>query len=541
MRFRFGHRRKSADEKRSQRLAERLRDADVVLDQPIRHAVDVYRTNTPFFWPSRRLWDTHLVVATDSDLLVVYARPTSMSPRGVLWLHRSTTVGPVGGRFARLFPERDLWVDRSQFAEVEAMACNDVRVAWTSRAGFLDRLTGLRAVVLLFGAVPFAVLGAHDTFTAANRTYQLIGAWFLVLAVLLAAAGVLLRSVRHPRWREPVARASGAASAVTGLAVYLAFAVSRPVAERRDAVGVALLLGMIAVLAALGLVRSSPRHLSPRSPLAWTKKVEWVGLALAAAGLLWTVFEFVWANFADQGGQRAIVAMNPTVRDAGPLSADLTRRAFDIDVTMAHVGNGRVHVLDAVYIVELLQGTGHVRDWDPNMGTTYAGSAYTSTRTGEVFEVGSILNGSWTFDKSEKVSTSFVVSVPAARLENVEVVRVSVELIAAKGDRLTRATLLERAEAKEGGAGTLWLIRRWQAASVSWLRSLLVGDHVIISAVQLRAPEASATAVVAPRVSACLTFKELRETCSNVSRRAASFYGITRTGSAFELPLVVQP
>lgn len=564
-----GTRHERRRQKQLEKATEHLRQVKVIdPDEHVEHVLTTQLTATPFSLLGLRLAPPRLVVATARSLVVLEAATIESvtSATDKRKLERDKPMGPLGDccRYSRLFPDCDLWVDKRSYDDVEAMATGAVERDADDRFR-AERRTGTRSNLLLLAALPFLALGAFDTLNAATQAYRFVGWLFLSAGVLALIASVALASPRlaGPR-AERLAVVAGSAFAGFG-AVVGAVLWSNGFINRKwwvDEGGGFVVLGPLAVLGAIAGLRRSAK------PPAVTSRegneggdgggngsgggggsgtgtgsgrteavVKLVGSLGLGFGLLWSIFQFWYAN--NQELQRgAALTVAPVVKDIGPFKGQADRHAFSVDVALENPGKRNARIVDGVYVVELLKGSGHVARADIDLSLAVPESAYAGTRSGKVVEVGSLFDTGEDFEGGRKRTMTFVVSVPESELASAEVVRVSVGFVIGNGDRVTGVRpSLQRTGL--GESATLPVVHRWTVAPLSLFRTMVSGRHAVVTYLYVPPGTTRTAAVGAAVMRKCVSFRGVYDPCAvkTVPESVEKFYGLRTVGGTFELPL----
>jgi hypothetical protein len=523
------------------RCAEILEAAEVVQQVVVAHPPLALRS----WWRVAGLTPRTMVVKTDRRTLIVEASgPDQVTPLSTSREATGQNFGPIGdGGIGKVLPTEDLWVSSKDFAAVRQMAgSSDPTAGWTKRlaqpAGVSARMTNM----LLVAALPFLVMGVHDFLGAGNQEYQLFGLFFAVVGLLGVAASYIGTTLK---FGIEVARDLMRASMVGSLLAALAFTPHVFGGVVEGGIWLRLAGWLLLASAALGAAASVAwlKFIPPTVDTERNRNGGWLARLPAfgiQAALLFSVFQWWYTNSYEPTTHEAVISVTAEVKEAAPPAPMHLDRAFEITVTVKNNGD-KTQIIDSAYNLEARGVHGHLRESDeiPMMGAL-AGQTLPSLSTpevpGDVVESGTLFSDGWFFSKGEEVTTTFVVLVRADRISKADVMRVSVELAMAKGQRLA----LDGGPIPVENLGTRFRGHRWSLRSLGWYRTIVAGRHSVTSIIDGGGPGLGDGPVVDPRIYVCIDTSSANVNCSTLTRRQkqlTKFYGVATTAGSAEVPI----
>jgi hypothetical protein len=490
--------------------------------------------------------------------IVVLSTKLWHRPNGVVSRlpRHAITVGPLDHEWFQLRVGReDLWVHRRFEEKLKAADLVPApRPRWLPiepRARFF-RLSNWSDVVTAVGAAALAI-GGWDVAKAASDEFRSLGVAFVFAGALLVGAGVALAlDGWSPAWRQKLCLSGFAA----GFACCIYLLVSSIGYGRRwFQVGFIFAAALLVVAAAdtIGDVRSSNNRVVGSTGKPIVEQLTAIGISI---GFLLSLLQFWYSSAYSPGHLGTLLNVSAVVVDDGQSLTKPGMHAFSGTITLENRGKSKVQVVASRYI---LRGANVVipegqDDFAARKAAAVANketaiSVYTDPGRlyGEVFAVDEAVDDLFWFEPDEKSVRQASFLVPESSLTSYGLLSLDVELLLAKGDRLTFSGTPDPPENRrvaDGGVPDAVDVAEYNIKPVSAIAGLTKGKHAV-AVLKWRVVSTQSTDRTEPLLWACIDNRGLIERsdpdsiCSSSDRqlKLTTFYGLVHTNAVFELPL----
>jgi len=527
-----------------------------------------------------------IVAVTDRAILLLrasklsYARPKSLHAL-VARLPRRTRLGPVRGAWSRILvgPE-ELWVPQQFYPQIAAAdeALGDPPEPDRSPA---DPRGGGTANVLLPLGLSAAILGAWDASSALGDQERFLGALFALAGLTMLAAGICVLS---RTWRDEWGRPLGIIAGAAGIAVGAFFAISQigfPGARLLGfwiGDGRVFCFGIALMAAAAVAIWRLPRPYEPKTPDATSdddattrqegpsKRAKTVATVLASVGAIATLlFGFVQFWYTNQylpakGG--AALTATGDLKELQPGDQTGNFRIFALTLTVKNAGTTKIQVLSSLYTLGGVKVARADKTTDDAFYSRaipkvddgelpvvhHFASRYSSEESWDLVKFDEILPEGWYFEPAEEFSRRILVSIPEDVARSYEFLRLSIDIVVAKGNRLNPdyygpVTYPPQLAAAANRSPQRFIIIERQIRPLSQLNWLTRGTHAYASILDLHSldgPIFNVCIDYAERFKGATDPEQLFALCGSsddLARKLQEFYGLTWAGGLHDFGL----
>jgi len=448
--------------------------------EEVRQAFVGHRGPSPYAWVVMWLLSAfvplRIVVVTDRAIRLLrasklpYARPKARHALRAR-LPRQTRLGPVRATWSRVKvgPE-ELWVSRPYHRQITAAdeALNGSSGPETPSAPPDPRGGGAANVLLPLGLFA-AIIGGWDAFSALADQDRFLGALFVLGGLSMLAAGICLLS---STWRDEWGRPLGIIAGVAGILIGLYFVLSQLGFPGDELFGFAIgrsgvfWFGVALMLAAAVAIWRLPRPDEPTAAdtmsdggaaaaqSSGSKRAKTVATVLAtfgtAATLLFVFVQFWYTNQYLPAKNDAALALTADLNELKSSDQTSSFRVFAAKMTIKNISNTKTQVLSSPYAVSgvkiaranasaeafFSRATPDVQDSENLPIGHPTASRYSEEQPADLVQFGEIIPEAWYLEPSEDYSTRIIVSVPKDAADNYEFLRLEMNVVVAKGNRL---------------------------------------------------------------------------------------------------------
>lgn len=523
-------------------------------------------------WAPHAVLPRRLVAVTNKHIIVFDARDQNAISTATTFkrLPRNIRLASENmSRWSRLtLGQETFWIHRRN---KEALKAADVFLTngvngktRDASLNHLDQRGGASSNILLTLGMPLLLLGAADVATGLNDQSRLLGAALAGGGTLMVGASIgLLREDSRQRWGRAAGFAGGIVGASAG--IYLGLA-------QVGYDGVVPLWVWIGVIAAsLAAIWRLPKSADLSQEESGGKGGK-LGPALTSLGVsatfIFGLVQFWYANQYIPSAVGASLAITGEMTDRGLLRADPTMHAFDIAVTIKNPTKTKVQVVRSLYAISGLRvQTLSSDDMDMLARTVQAPidlglpalddrsvARHAELRTSDVLQFGKVIGDGWFFDPAMEHRIRLEMIVPESTLASYGALHLYVQLLVAKGDRLTLDQVFAYGPSQHSyhdGDWTIdYIVAERGIPQLSWVRRLTRGKQSIATVLLLRAEKGGIDVLDQfPQLVACVDVAErvdddlvrypgdICPPANELQARFARFYGVVYNATTFQLPL----